>query len=333
MYEFHTEKEIYQPLPSRKIRWKVIGALFIGLIAFIIFMSAISAPKNFPTDQIITIEQGSNLDQIARQFEEAQIIKSVGLFKTFVLAIASDRSILDGDYLFNRRLNAWQIAERIAFGRFGVEKIKITLFEGLSNREMSEILVKKLPNFNQEEFLYLTKSLEGYLFPDTYYFFGSATAADVIREMRDSFKKKVSVGLAEEIEKSGKSIEEILTMASIIQDEAYDGYEEKQMISGILWKRIDKNMLLQVDATLRYFTNKPSSKLTLDDLATDNPYNTYVYKGLPPTPIGNPGVDAIRAAMNPKDSPYLFYLHDKNANIHYAKDYNQHKANIAKYLK
>lgn len=333
MYEFYNEKETRQLLPSRKINWKTIIALGGALVLFVFFMSAISAPKSFPTDQIITIQKGSNLDEIARQLEEAEIIKSVGLFKTFVLALASDKSILEGDYLFNRRLNAWQIAERIAFGHFGVEKISVTLFEGLSNREMSEILAKKFSNFDQEEFLYLTKNLEGYLFPDTYYFFGSSTTTDIIRAMRDNFKKKVSFDLSTEIEKSNKSIDEILIMASIIQDEAYDGYEEKQMISGILWKRIEKNMLLQVDASLRYFTGKPSSKLTLDDLATDNLYNTYVYKGLPPTPIGNPGVEAIRAAINPKDSPYFFYLHDKDAKIHYAKNYEEHKQNIAKYLR
>ncbi len=190
MYEFHTENEFYQPLPSRKIKWKTVFILAGVFVVLVVFLSKISAPKNFPTDKIITIERGSNLDEIAKQFEEAGVIKSVGLFKTFVLTLANDKDILEGDYLFNRRLNAWQIAERLAFGNFGVEKISVTLFEGLSNREMSEILIKKLPNFNQEEFLYLTKNLEGYLFPDTYYLFGSSTTADVIRAMRDNFKKK-----------------------------------------------------------------------------------------------------------------------------------------------
>lgn len=331
MYEFHTENEQYKPV--RKINWKTIGILAVCFGLFIILASSISAPRNFPVDQVITIKSGSTLDEIAKQFEEADIIKSVGVFKTFVLALASDKSISDGDYLFNRRLNAWQIAERLAFGRFGIDKVTATLFEGLSNKEMAEVLSKKLKNFNQEEFFYLTKNLEGYLFPDTYYFFRSAVTVDVIKAMRDNFNKKVSVELAAEIEASGKSLDEILTMASIIQDEAYDGYEEKQMISGILWKRIDKGMLLQADATLRYFTGKPSAKLTMEDLKDDNPYNTYVHKGLPPTPIGNPGVDAIRAAMYPKESPYLFYLHDKNAKIHYAKTYAEHKINIDKYLR
>ncbi len=255
------------------------------------------------------------------------------MFKTFIIALTSDKSISDGDYLFERHLNAWEVAERLAFGRFGVEKITVRITEGLSNKEMAEIFGAKLKSFNKEEFLYLTKDLEGYLFPDTYYFFGSARAADVVKMMRDNFNRKVSIGLAEDIEKSGKSLDEILTMASIIQDEAYDGYAEKQTISGILWKRIDKGMLLQVDATIRYVNGRGSSDITMKDLGDDNPYNTYVHKGLPPTPIGSPGLEAIKAAMHPVASAYFFYLHDRDATIHYAKTYAEHKANIAKYLK
>lgn len=331
MYEFYTEDEQYKT--ARKPNWKTIILLSLVTGVLIFGGFSISSPRDFPTDKVITIRSGSSLDAIAKQFEEAGVVKSAGIFKTFVVALTSDRNISDGDYLFNRRLNAWQIAERLAFGRFGVEKITITLFEGLSNKEMSEILASKLESFNQEEFLYLTKNLEGYMFPDTYYFFGSATAVDVVKAMRDNFNKKVTDGLREEIESSDKTMDEIITMASIIQDEAHDGYTEKQMISGILWKRIKTGMLLQVDASLRYANGKDSKSLTLKDLAEDHPYNTYVHKGLPPTPIGNPGVDAIRAAMNPVESPYLFYLHDKNAKIHYAKNYTEHKQNIAKYLK
>lgn len=331
MYEFHTENE--RPKTVRKINWKTIAFTAIVTAIVISGASSISAPRNFPIDKIVTIASGSSLDAIAKQFEEAGIIKSVGLFKTFVVALTSDKNISDGDYMFNRRLNAWQIAERLAFGRFGIDKVRVTLFEGLSNKEMSEVLAKKLKSFNQEEFLYLTKNLEGYMFPDTYHFFGSATAVDVVKAMRDNFNKKVTEGLGADIEASDKTFDEIITMASIIQDEAHYGYVEKQTISGILWKRIAKGMLLQVDASLRYVNGKDSASLTIRDLEDDNPYNTYVYKGLPPTPIGNPGIDAIKAAIYPMESPYFFYLHDKDAKIHYAKTYAEHKQNISAYLR
>jgi UPF0755 protein len=151
--------------------------------------------------------------------------------------------------------------------------------------------------------------------------------------MKETFDRKVVKAFDKELEKSERTLEQVITMASIIEDEASGGNEEKQIISGILWKRLDMGMLLQVDATLRYVNGKESKDLTLTDLAADHEYNTYVHKGLPPTPIGNPGVDAIRAALNPKDSIYYFYLHDKDGGVHYAKTFEEHKKNIAAYLK
>jgi UPF0755 protein len=331
MYEFHTEHE---PLrPKRKINWKAFGFLVVVAVLVVGGASSVSAPPDFPAGKIITIDSGSSLDAIAKQFADAGIIRSVGMFKTFIIALSSDTAISDGDYLFERHLNAWEVAERLAFGRFGVQKITVRLPEGLSNKEMAAVLRSKLPAFNEEEFLYLTKDLEGYLFPDTYYFFGSASAVDVVKMMRDNFNKKVADALANDFESSDKTIDQIITMASIIQAEAYDGYVEKQMISGILWKRIAKGMKLQVDATTGYHFNKTTAEITAADRAEDSPYNTYLHTGLPPTPIGNPGVEAIKAALYPIDSPYFFYLHDKSATIHYAKTYEEHKKNINNFLK
>ena len=151
--------------------------------------------------------------------------------------------------------------------------------------------------------------------------------------MQDTFDKKVRTALAKDIEDSGKTMTEIITMASIIQDEAHDDYVEKQMISGILWKRIDKGMRLQVDATLRYVNGKTSGQMTNADLTFDHEYNTYTRAGLPPTPIGNPGVDSIKAAIYPKSSEYFFYLHASSGQVYYAETFEGHKKNINQYLR
>ena len=100
-----------------------------------------------------------------------------------------------------------------------------------------------------------------------------------------------------------------------------------------MWKRIDKGIPLQVDAPFLYILGKESSELTRNDLAIDSPFNTYKYKGLPPSPIGNPGLASIEAALKPKGSPYLYYLHDSSGAIHYAKTFTEHQSNIRKYLK
>lgn len=190
MYEFHSENEI--PIkPKKIIKWKARLVLLLMLSFFVFFISMISAPNNFPTGQVITVENGSSLKRIATDFQTIGLVKSSGLFKTFLITFSSDKSIQSGDYLFDKPLNAWSLAERFSLGQFGVEKIKVTLPEGLTNAQMAEVFSQKLPNFNKEEFLYLTKDLEGYLFPDTYSFFPSVKTNEIVKTLRDNFNKKL----------------------------------------------------------------------------------------------------------------------------------------------
>jgi UPF0755 protein len=133
-------------------------------------------------------------------------------------------------------------------------------------------------------------------------------------------------------EKAGDVEPEIIVMASILEKEALTP-EDKKIVSGILWKRLETGMLLQVDAVFMYIMGKKSSDLTLGDLKIDSPYNTYLYKGLPPSPICNPGIESIEASLNPTASSYWYYLSDKNLNIHFAKNFDEHKLNKAEYLR
>ena len=167
----------------------------------------------------------------------------------------------------------------------------------------------KLANFNKDKFLLEAKDKEGYLFPDTYFFLNNANETDVIKSMSDNFEKKINP-LLSEIISSGKTEKEIIIMASIIEREA-KGEIDRDVISGILWKRISIGMPLQVDAAPE----------------------TYKVKGLPKSPICNPGLEAIKASIHPQSSPYLYYLHDKDGNIHYARTFAEHKKNKLKYLK
>lgn len=134
-----------------------------------------------------------------------------------------------------------------------------------------------------------------------------------------------------DVEKSGRTLNEIITMASLIEEEA-NTKESRRIISGILWQRIKQGMRLQVDAVFPYIMNKFSLQLTKEDLMDDSPYNTYRYAGLPPGPISNPGWDSIYAAIYPAKTSYLYYLSDREGNMYYAKTFEEHKANKAKYL-
>ena len=195
---------------------------------------------------------------------------------------------------------------------------------------MAVIFKKSIPSFDEEKFMEETQKDEGYLFPDTYLFFPNVTTEEITRTLKSNFNKKTE-SLGGEIKKSEKAIKEILTMASILEKEARKR-EDIEIISGILWKRIEIGMALQVDAPFVYYNGKGTYNLTTKDLKTDSPYNTYTRKGLPVGPIGNPGIDSILAAIYPKSSPYLFYLSDRDGNIYYSANFEKHKKNKILYI-
>ncbi len=308
----------------------VLGVIFLAVVlAFGVFFSA---PKNFPTSKIIEIEKGSSLVKVSETLKKEGVIKYPRALDAFVIVFGGDKSAIAGDYSFERPLTVFEVAYRIINGIHGIDSVKIKIPEGATKEEISAIFDEKILNFNEADFLLLTKDLEGFLFPDTYTFFVTAETSEVLDKLLSNFDKKIEPFMSD-IEKSGKTLSEIVNMAAIIQKEAYNVYSEQQTIAGILWKRIDKNMRLQVDATLKYITGKPSSKLTLDDLGMEHTYNTYKNEGLPPGPIGSPSIKAIQAALNPLSSPYYFYLHDNSGQVHYAIDHDGHITNKNNYLR
>jgi UPF0755 protein len=150
--------------------------------------------------------------------------------------------------------------------------------------------------------------------------------------MLANFKGRLAqAGVFDEIGRQKRSLYEVLTIASMLEEEART-YEDRRMIAGIIQNRIKANIPLQIDATLMYVTGRGTHLLTEEDLNLDSPYNTYEYKGLPLGPISSPGIEAIRAALDPAKSNYLYYLSDKNGKIYYSKTFEEHKAKKLKYL-
>lgn len=279
----------------------------------------------------VTIPQGSSVISIARQLEEMGIIRSHEYFLVRY-SMLGKQTIRSGVYVFENDTikTVQQIIVQLQSGDYGASQIRVTLPEGITRNDMANTLNAVLPNFDTQEFLEKTKNYEGYLFPSTYFFFVTTTTEEVIEALQrehDLVKKSFEA----ELEKSSRSWNDIIIMASILEREAKNS-QEAHVISGILWKRISINMPLQVDATFLYEIGKGSAELTRTDLQTDSPYNTYTRRGLPAGPIGNPGRAMIRAALEPVDSPYLFYLHGSDGRIHYGKNFNEHVAN-RKYLR
>lgn len=284
----------------------------VFLFSFIISFSYVhffSAPKSFPTGSLISIDDGASLRAISADFLQKKIIRSRVLFETLVMFFGDEDRIAAGDYLFEKKLSVFGVAKRISDNDQYLEPVKVTIPEGFNVSEISEAFASKLSRFNKERFLAKAKEKEGYLFPDTYFFLTSAKEGAVLDYMLDNFKKKTE-SLIDDIELSGRSEQEIITMASIIEGES-KGSVDREIISGILWKRLKIKMPLQVDVA---------------------PI-TYKEKGLPEGPISNPGIKSIEAAIYPKSSPYLYYLHDKDGNVHYSSTYKGHLANINAYLR
>lgn len=305
-----------------------IASVILLLCAFYFFF--FSAPFNFPVGSVVHIEKGASLDQISKLLYKENVIKSPFWFKVIVTIMDGQGGADAGDYFFSKKRGLFNVSTRISNSEYGLTPISITIPEGATSFEIAEILRKNISNFDSEKFLKLAVPLEGYLFPDTYFFLPNITPENVIETMKNNFVKKIAT-IYDEIEKSDKSLEDIITMASIVEEEARN-FETRRIVSGILWERIKIDMPLQVDAVFPYILGKNTYELTLNDLSHDSPYNTYKYKGLPFGPISNPGLDSIKATINPTKTDYLYYLSDKRGNMHYAKTFSEHKINKLKYM-
>jgi len=309
------------------LQTKII-AIVLGVLAF--FFLFLGPPLSFPKGEIVTVEAGTSLRQISKVLKEKHIIRSRFLFEVAVISLGGEKGVLASSYLFEKPINGIHVAWRLVRWQHNLAPIKATLPEGLTVKEMADIFAGSLTGFNKEKFLSLANPKEGFLFPDTYLFFLDATPEVIVAQLASTFENKIKP-LQSQIKKSSHNLNEIVTMASIIEKESLKT-DERQIVSGILWKRIRIGMPLQVDATFLYINGKGSADLTKDDLNIDSPYNTYRNKGLPPGPINNPGLDAIIAALYPKESPYLYYLHDAKGSVHFARTFEEHVANKRKYL-
>lgn len=305
------------------LKLRIILSLIVLVILFfsLFFHFILAVPENFPVNTTYTVEKGWGLNSLAQDLKNKDIINSTFWFKTFSVLLGGTKKIVAGDYTLNKKENSFILAERFVAGDFKLEPIKITIPEGLNISEIAKILSDKFVKIKEQDFIKLASSSEGYLFPDTYLFLPNITSDQVVKEMKQTFIKKVA-----------SSTPDIIKMASILELEARTT-ETRRIVAGILWNRLAKGIPLQVDASFKYINGKTTKTLTTEDLKLNSPYNSYVNKGLPPTPISNPGLDSIKAAMTPIKTNYFYFLTDNNGVMHYAKTYDKHLQNKQIYLK
>ena len=312
-------------------RRTLIVAVVVAFTILLPYALFVRPPQDFPAGALIEVREGMPLSEIAELFQSEGVVRSSFLLRATIFLTGNQRNVHFGDYLFNKPRNVFYVASAIAKGEYGLEPMRIRVPEGATVREIAELFSEELQRFNAERFIRDAEPMEGYLFPDTYFFLPNANDDLVLRTMRENFDTNVAQ-LTADIEKFGKPLEDVVIMASLLEREARNT-RDRRMIAGVLWDRLKKNMRLQVDAAFLYTLGKSTFDLTKADLAeADNLYNTYVHKGLPPGPIGNPSLDAIRAAVTPIHEGYVFYLADKDGITHYCKTYECHLANKRKYF-
>lgn len=307
----------------------MVGVATLFVVSVLLAM-ALRPPRDFPTGARVDIPFGTSLVESVRLLERERVVRSSLLLQIIVIAQFKEEGVRAGIYQFDRPMSAVEIARALVYGTHSAPLARVTIPEGLRNAEIDVIVSDALRNVVPGAFESAAFGKEGLLFPETYHVSETFTAEQMVALMEKTFADKIAP-LQAAFDASARSIDDNIIMASILEREA-DSEETMRLVSSILWKRLDREMPLQVDASFAYLLGKTSAEVTLDDLKIDSPYNTYKYRGLPPTPLNNPGSQAIEAALSPTPSPYLYYLTDSDGIFHYAKTFEEHVKNKKRYL-
>jgi len=302
---------------------KYFITLIIAIILFSGFLvyQGIYLPVDSNSDQtvIFLVKKGQGAEEISNNLKEQGLIKYSSFFRIYASINDQADKLKAGKYELSFSMNLPKILEKISSGDRIIKTI--TIIEGWNLKDIEEYLREEGIVVNES----LDSELEGYLFPDTYEVSPEDGIKEIIEMMLANFDKKIKaeyqVGLNPEK----------LIMASLIEKEVRT-IEDKKIVSGILWKRMEVGMPLQVDATINYITSKNTTKILQEELEIDSLYNTYKYKGLPPGPICNPGLESILAAINPQESEYWFYISTPEGETIFSKTLKEHNIAIAKYL-
>jgi len=323
-------------------------AIAVGSIGFF----ELATPKPSGLDHFVVL-RGENVLQIANNLKAEGYVKSKTIFILEVFMGGDIKKLKSGTYDL-KGSNDSEIIQKLVSAL--TVPIEVTVIPGSTIRDIASSLQSSkiassadffnlaLGSSSGDQFLRRQKlagqfdfladlpqnsGLEGYLYPDTYQIEAKTSSDDVARRMLENFGSKLTPQMRADIKNQGKSVFEIVTMASILEKEVKN-YDDKQIIAGILWKREKEGMLLEVDSTLLYFLASDHPGVT--DKEVDSRYNTYKYAGLPAGPICNPGIDSIKAAIYPQDTDYWFYLSKPDGTTVFSKTYAEHLINKAKYL-
>lgn len=327
-------KRIINFLFRRKIvLWFIIIIIFIVKLFWTSQFSPVSDNKSA---KVFVVAKGESFAKTVENLKKAGLIKSSWAFTLYGKQSGLTNKIQAGTFRLSPSFPAQQILKILTDKPIDTW---VTLLEGWRIEEMAEALNSK---FQVPSSKFLKVAKEGYMFPDTYLFPDDVTEEQIVKRLQETFNQKYSEDIKAKIKALGLTADEGVILASIVEREARSD-KVRTEIASILLKRLKIGMGLNADATIQYALgyqkdeNPPAGgwwkrHLTKEDLKINSPYNTYLYRGLPPAPIANPGLSSLQAVANADpDTPYLYYYHDSKGNSYYAKTLEEHNQNVANY--
>lgn len=296
----------------------IIGLIILPIAGFGVYAySAINSPVSQTEKNVdVDISQGQSTDQIAQALQDKGLIKSAFVFKLY--SWYTKKTIIPGVYLFKTNMTAKEILDILTKGK--VNEAKVTIPEGYRATQIAQILQDAGLISDQTAFLSQTQNLEGKLFPDTYRFSFKTSVSDIINKFTTNYTTQTA-----DINVTNDN----LILASIVEREAKND-NDRGMIAGVYQNRLDAGMKLDSDPTIQYALGS-WNPLVASDLTVDSPYNTYLYKGLPPTPICNPGIKSIKAAISPVKHDYYYFFNLKDGTTIYSSTLDEHNAKLVQY--
>ena len=343
---------------KRKTKRKMKAGAKIGIASLLLLLFfvvatiawvGINAPLTLAEEVQFTIEEDMGAQAIAQALQEQGVVKSAFAFRFYVSQNDIDSKLRPGDYNFGPgKISYADITDELLKGSKNTNTVNVTIPEGYTVLQIAEgfaktgIVTKEdfltaAADFDTSAYSYIPKNsnytkLEGFLFPDTYNIAKSWQSEQIIGLLLKTFDKRFTEEMRIQAKAMGRSIYEIVTMASIVEREAVHD-TDRPIIAGVFYNRLDKPMRLESCATVQYILGDQKAKLTIADTQIEDLYNTYRNDGLPPGPIAAPGMKALQAALYPEKNNYYFFLAKPDGYHYFSKTLDEHNAAKAKYLK
>lgn len=327
---------------NKTIRRGLILIFAALLIFFILFLNYSLSPidRNNRT-VIVNIPTGSSFLESVEILNRAGLIKNRFFFLSLATLKRARRQIRAGEYEINTQMMPWTMINKLVRGE--IKQYRVSIPEDLSLRDIAELLDKDRL-INKEIFFELAQdreflqsmniqadSIEGYLFPETYFFNRSMNTKLIMKKMVDTFWQKVTPAMIKKANDIGMNVHQLVTFASMIGKESADN-AEKPLIAAVFKNRLKKGMRLQSDPTAVYDMYKFEGKVLRSHLRRSSPYNTYLINGLPPGPIANPGLDSMKATLNPASVDYLYFVSKQNGTHHFSSSLAEHNLAVQRYI-